>query len=511
MIMLGIVTATPLSLIAQTAAPDLAGQQLARFEKRVTTKVLPNGLTILICERPEAPVFSFFTLVNAGDANDPGGQSGLAHMFEHLAFKGTEDIGTTNWPAEKLALDKVEAAYSAYEVEFRKRVGKDPARTAQLHKDFEDAVAAAQKYVVPNQFTAIAEQAGATGINASTSLDSTQYFWNMPINAFQLWAYLESDRIAHPVPREFYKERDVVQEERRMRVDSSPTGRMVEQFTEAAFVASPYHRPNIGFESEVSQLSATEASAFHAKYYVPTNMVVAVVGDVKPADAMPVLEKYFGAIPAGPKPDSDITAEPPQMAEKSVVIHDPSQPFYIEGYHRGSYLDPDDSVYDAISDILSNGRTSRMFRSLVRDQQIAAEAAGLSNFPGDKFPGLFAFYAVPLPEHTPEQMRNAKHKEIDKLKTQDVSDDELSMFKTRARAGLLRGLGENEGLAEQLAVYQMRFGDWRELFLELAKIDKVSKADIRRVANRVFVDSNRTWASIETATPAAPAGKGESQ
>ena len=505
-------------LHAQTAAApatDLAAQQLARFEKRVTTKVLANGLTLLVCERPEAPVFSFFTMVNAGDANDPGGQSGLAHMFEHLAFKGTEDIGTTDWPAEKAALAKVEAAYAAYDNEFRKRVGQDPAKLKQLHQEFADAVAAAQKYVIPNQFTAIAEQAGATGINASTSLDSTQYFWNMPINAFQLWAYLESDRIAHPVPREFYKERDVVQEERRMRVDSSPTGRMVEQFTEAAFVASPYHRPNVGFEAEVSQLSATEAAAFHAKYYVPANMVIAVVGDVKTAEAMPVLEKYFGAIPAGPKPESDVTPEPPQMAEKSVVIHDPSQPFYIEGYHRGDYLDPDDSVYDAISDILSNGRTSRMYRSLVRDQQIAAEAAGLSNFPGDKFPGLFAFYAVPLPEHTPEQMRAAIHKEIDKLKTQDVSDDELSMFKTRARAGLLRGLGENEGLAEQLAEYQMRYGDWRELFLELTKIDKVSKADIRRVANRVFVDSNRTWASIETAAPAggqaAPAGKGESQ
>jgi predicted Zn-dependent peptidase len=355
--------------------------------------------------------------------------------------------------------------------------------------------------VIPNQFSEIAEQAGATGINAETSLDSTQYFWSMPINALQLWAYMESDRIAHPVPREFYKEREVVQEERRMRVDSNPIGRMEEEFLEAAFVASPYHRPNVGFESELSQISATEAAAFHAKYYVPSNIVIAVVGDVQPAD-LSMLESYFGAIPAGPKPEPMATVEPPQTAEKSVVIREATQPLYFEGYHRGSYLDPDDAVYDAISDILSNGRTSRLYRSLVRDQQIAAESAGFSGFPGDKFAGLFALYAVPLPGHTPEQMRTAIHKEIDKLKTQDVTDDELAMFRTRARAELLRGLGDNEGLAEQLATYQTRFGDWRELFLELAKIDKVSKADIRRVANKTFVDSNRTYAEIETAPPA---------
>jgi len=428
-------------------------------------------------------------------------------MFEHLAFKGTEDIGTTNWPEEKAALAKVEAAYQAYDFEYRKTVGQDPARLKQLHEEFDSAVAAAQKFVVPNQFSQIAEEAGASDLNAETGLDSTQYFWSMPVNAFQLWAYLESDRIARPVPREFYKERDVVMEERRMRVDSSPFGRLEEEFLEAAFVASPYHRPNVGFQSELSQISATEAAAFHAKYYVPANIVIAVVGDVKAVEVMPMLERYFGAIPAGPKPEPAATVEPPQHAEKSVVIREATQPFYIEGYHRGNYLDPDDAVYDAISDILSNGRTSRLYRSLVRDQQIAAESAGFSGFPGDKYPGLFGLYAVPLPGHTPEQMRTAIHKEIDRLKTQDVTDEELAMFRTRARADLLRGLGDNEGLAEQLATYQTRFGDWRELFLELAKIDKVTKADIRRVANKTFVESNRTYAEIQTVEPAGAAAK----
>ncbi len=494
------------------AHSDLAQEELARFEKRVTTKVLPNGLTVLVIERPEAPVFSYFTLVDAGDANDPSGQSGIAHMFEHLAFKGTEQIGTTNWPAEKVALAKVEATYGAYDAELRKRVGQDAARLTQLKQEWDAAKKDAQQYVVPNQFTEIAEENGAAGLNASTGLDSTEFFWSMPANRFALWAYLESSRLAHPVPREFYKERDVVLEERRMRTDSSPIGRMVEQFLATAYVAHPYGRPGVGWESELSQISATEAEAFHKAYYVPSNIVIAVAGDLKPNESLPVLERYFGTIPSGPPPEAMTTVEPPQSAEKSVVIRETTQPFYVEGYHRSDYLDPDDKIYDAITDILSNGRVSRLYRSLVRDQRIAAVAEGFSGFPGTKYPGLFAFYAVPLPGHTPQQMRSAIHKEIDKLKSADVTDDELAMFKTRARVDLLRSLGDNQGLAESLASYQQRYGDWRELFRQLTKIDKVSKSDIRRVANKVFTESNRTYAMIETVSetprqeePAAPA------
>jgi predicted Zn-dependent peptidase len=370
---------------------------------------------------------------------------------------------------------------------------------------FEDAQAAAEKYVIPNQFSELAEQNGAVDLNASTEEDSTQYFWSMPSNRLELWAYMESGRIAHPVEREFYKERDVVQEERRMRVDSRPIGAMVEQFLATAYVAHPYRVPTVGWESEISQVTATEAEAFHKKYYVPSNIVVAAVGDLKAADAMPMLVKYFGAIPARPGPEPMTTVEPPQFAEKSVVIREATQPFYLEGYHRPDYRDPDDSVYDAITDIFSNGRTARLYKSLVRDQNIAVDAEGFSGFPGEKYPGLFAFYAVPVQGHTPDQMRDAIHKEIDKLKTTDVTDEELQMFKTRARAGLLRGLADNEGLAHQLAEYQTRYGDWRELFRELDRIDKVSKADVRRVANKIFVDSNRTAIRIEFTPPPKPA------
>jgi predicted Zn-dependent peptidase len=486
-------------------------QDLASFEKRTTVKVLPNGLTLILCERPEAPVFSYFTMVDAGSADDPQGASGLAHMFEHMAFKGTKEIGTTNYPAEKVALAKVEIAYAAYDSEFRKRVGQEPAKLAQLHKVFEDAVAEAQKYVIPNAFPQIAEQNGAEGLNAETAEDDTQYFWSMPSNRLELWAYMESTRLGQPVLREFYKERDVVQEERRMRIDSDPVGRLVEQFLATAYVAHPYGRSGVGWESEISQVSATEAEAFHKKYYVPANIVIAVVGDLKPATALPVLEKYFSKIPAGPKPEPMTTVEPKQFAEKSVTIHEKTQPFYLEGYHRPDYRDPDDAVYDAITDIFSNGRTGRLYRSLVRDQRIAATAQGFSGFPGDKYPGLFAFYAVPLPGHTPDEVEAAIHKELERLKSEDVTDDELAAFRTRSRADRLRGLADNAGLASQMADYQTKFGDWREMFREQAKDDAVTKADIRRVANKIFVASNRTTARIVTDAPAAGKQNGARQ
>jgi predicted Zn-dependent peptidase len=480
-------------------------QDLKSFEQRITTKVLPNGLTLIVCERHDAPVFSYTTFVDAGDVDDPSGESGLAHMFEHLAFKGTSQIGTTDYATEKVALEKVEAANDAYEAEYLKAVGRDEKKLAELKKAFLEAQAEAHKYVIPNQFTDVAERNGAEGLNAQTGMDETMFFWSMPENRLELWAWLESARLSDTVPREFYKERDVVVEERRMRTDSNPIGRLVEQFLATAYVAHNYGRSAIGWPSEVSQINATEAMEFHKKYYVGSNIVVSVVGDVKAAEVMPLLEKYFSKVPGGPKPEEMTTVEPKQFAEKSVTIREQTQPFYLEGYHRPDFHDPDDAVYDAIGDIMSNGRVSRLYRSLVRDQQIAAEAEGFSGFPGDKYPGLFAFYAVPLPGHTPDQMRDAIHKEIEKLKTADVTDDELAMFKTRTRADLLRGLADNQGLSNSLAEYQTRYGDWRELFTQLDKVDKVTKADIRRVANKVFVAGNRTSAEIVTEAPAAAA------
>jgi len=500
-----------LALVLVLLTRPLFAQDVASFEKRVTVKHLANGLTLIVCNRPEAPVFSFFTLVDAGSANDPQGESGLAHMFEHMAFKGTENIGTTNYAAEKLALEKVEQTYAAYDSERLKRVGSDEQKVEQLKKAWQDAVAAANKYVVQGAFDRIVEENGGVGINAFTSEDETAYFYSMPVNRLQLWAYLESQRYVHPVMREFYKERDVVIEERRMRIDSNPIGRLIEQFDAQAFIAHPYHRPGVGWMSDLNSFSATDAKRFYDKYYVPANMYIAVVGDVSGPEIMPMLEKYFGQLPTRPKPEGIITVEPPQNSERQVVLQDPSQPFFLEGYHRPDIRDPDDAVYDVISDLLSDGRTSRLYRSLVRDKKIAAAAAGFSGLPGDKYPHLFALYAVPTPGHTPKELQDAIHAEIDRLKTQEVSDEELQMVKTRAKASLIRSLDNNEGLAQNLATMQARYGDWRELFRQVDRIDKVTKADVMRVANKTFTDNNRTIGIIQTASAAPKAGANQSQ
>jgi len=306
----------------------------------------------------------------------------------------------------------------------------------------------------------------------------------------------------------------VVIEERRMRVDSDPMGRLLEQFTAEAFTAHPYHRPTIGWISDLNSFSATDAQAFFDKYYVPSNMTVTVVGDVKASEAMPIVEKYFSRIPARPKPDTATTVEPPQNSERSVVLHEQSQPVYLESYHRPDYRSPDDQVYDAIADLMSSGRTSRLYRALVRDKQIASDAEGFTGYPGNKYPHLFAFYATPLPGHTTREVGDAIHVEIERLKKEDISDEELRMIKTRAKANLIRSLGSNEGLAFALGLNQARYDDWRELFRSVDRIEKVTKADIRRVAVKTFTPDNRTVGIIEFAGPppgmgAAPQGGGQ--
>jgi predicted Zn-dependent peptidase len=487
-------------LLLIVAAPMWA-QDLASFEKRVTVRKLDNGLTLIVLERPEAPVFSYATVVNVGNAQEVPGITGLAHMFEHMAFKGSENFGTTNYEAEKAALQKVESAYAAYDLERRRVVGHDDAKVAQLEKAWKDSIDEAQKYVVPNEFSKIVDQAGGVGMNAFTRSDETVYFYSLPANRFELWAFLDSERFLHPVFREFYKERDVVTEERRMRTESNPIGRVVEEFLATAFTAHPYRQPTVGWPSDLKTFSATDAAAFFKKYYVPSNMVIAVVGDVKAAEVIPVMEKYFGRLPKAPMPEPLRTVEPPQKAERTVVLHEKSQPVYLEGYHRPAVTDPDDPVYDVIETILSAGRTSHLYRALVRDKKIAAAAQGFNGFPGAKYPSLFTFFAITTPGHTPAEITAAIQQEIDKLKNEDVSAEELQSVKTRVKAGLLRQLDSNSGLALQLALTQTELGDWRELFTQIDRIDKVTAADVRRVANQTFTVNNRTIAYIDN-TPA---------
>ncbi len=485
-------------------ATGLAAQDLPDVQKKVSVHTLDNGWTFIIYERHTAPVFSFSTYVDVGAAQEVPGITGLAHMFEHMAFKGTRNIGTTNHKAEQEALDRVDEAYHAYDAA-RRRPGADPAQVEALEKAWKQAQEDADKYVL-TEFDELVERHGGVGLNAGTSADHTVYFYSLPSNKTELWAFLESERFSEPVFREFYKERDVVKEERRMRTESQPIGRLIEQFQAAAYIAHPYGQPTVGHMSDLDSITREDAQAFFDTYYVPSNMVTAIVGDVKAEEIIPMLETYFGRIPKGDPPPPLRTVEPPQTVERIIRMPDPSQPVYAEGYHKGSATDPDEPIFDAISDVLSNGRTSRLYRSLVRDKQIALTVGAFAGFPGDKYPTLYLVYALPARGHTNEEVRDAIRAELDRLKKEEISDEELAMVKTRAKAGLIRSMDSNTGLAQNLARYQTVHGDWQELFRSVERIEAVTKADIMRVANETFVSTNRTVGLIETEEPPADSG-----
>ena len=493
------------ALLAGALALPAAGQDLKSFEAKTTVHVLPNGWTFILVERPEAPVFSFFTLADVGSAQEVPGITGLAHMFEHMAFKGTHTIGTSDYPAEQKAIDAQEAAYQAYQAA-RLTPKADPKKVEALWKEFKAKEAEADKYVVKNEFDDIVTREGAVGLNAFTTADETGFFYSLPANKTELFALLESDRFNQPVFREFYKERDVVLEERRERTESTPIGRMIEQFVAASFTAHPYHHPTVGYSSDLQAFTLTDAQAFFRANYAPANLITAIVGDIHPKELIPLLDRYFGRIPARPRPQPLRTVEPPQVAEKTVVIEDPAQPFYLEAYHKPASTDPDQAVYDAIDDVLSSGHTSRLYRSLVRDQKIAVQVTSFSSFPGQKYPNLWAVLAVPAVGVGNEKVADAIHAEIARLQKEDVTDEELARYKTRAKAKLVRALRDNQGIANQLAEHQRLYGDWRELFRKIDRLDKVTKADIRRVASQALQKTNRTVTEIVTVK--APAGPG---
>jgi predicted Zn-dependent peptidase len=482
-------------------APAAPAQDLASFEKKVPVHVLKNGWTFLILERPEAPVFSFATLADVGSAQEVPGITGLAHMFEHMAFKGTETVGTTDYAAEKKAMDASEAAYQAYLAE-RLAPRPDKARLEKLLADFRARQAEAVRYVKKNEFSEIIEREGGAGLNAYTSSDETAYFYALPSNKVELFAYLESERFLHPVFREFYEERDVVQEERRLSTDSQPQGRLFEQFTSVAYFAHPYGRPIVGYMSDLESFTRTDAERFFERYYAPANLVTAVVGDVKARELIPLIEKYFGRIPPRPRPEPLRTVEPPQIAEKEVVLKDLSQPVYLEAYHKPASTGPDEPAYAGLTDVLTRGRTSRLYRALVSDKKLAVSAQTVGTYPGPKYPGLWAVYVTPAVGADNEQVRAALRAELERIKSEDITDEELARFKTRQRADLVRGLRSNQGLALGLAENQRLYGDWRHLFTDVARIEKVTKADIRRVAGELFRAENRTVARIETIAPA---------
>src|SRR6202167_2493843 len=370
-------------------------QSLQDFEKHVTEFKLPNGLTFLVIQRHEAPVVSFHTYVNVGSVDDTSGRTGLAHMFEHMAFKGTETIGTKNWPEEKKAMDAVEEIYDRLDAEHNKAYRADPKKIEAIKAELKVAMDKANSYVEENEFPGIVESNGGAGLNAGTAEDQTTYFYNFPSNRIELWFLLESERFLHPVFREFYKERDVVREERRMRVESNPQGQLVEALLATAFEAHPYRNMPGGWASDIENFRLTEAIAFYKKYYVPANITIGIAGDVDPKECRRLADKYFSILPSGPLPSGPRTVEPAQRGEKRVQVESPAQPFMAIAYKRPDQHDKDDPVFDVLSEILAGERTGLLYTDLVRDKKIALAAGADGDSPGGKYPGLFLFFLLP--------------------------------------------------------------------------------------------------------------------
>jgi len=491
--------ALALTFLAGLGAQD----SFAEFKGRVTKFTLANGLKFIVAERHQAPVASFYTYADVGSVQDPKGQTGLAHMFEHMAFKGTPTIGTTNFAEEKLSLDRVDRAFIALRAERDKGAKADKAKLEELQKAFDAAQEGAGKFVVTNEFGRVIEQSGGRGLNASTAHDRTDYFFSLPSNEAELWFYLESERWLHPVLREFYKEAAVVREERRMSVDSSPMGRMIEEFLHAAYLAHPYGERGIGYMSDLENFTRKDAEDFFEKNYGPSNLTCVVVGDVDPKKIRELAETYFGRIPPRAAGEPTRTIEPPQKVERRIKMQAQAQRVLIMGYHKPSGTDPDSPIYDAIGSLLSDGRSSRLTRNLVTQKKVAVAAGGFPDFPGEKYPGLFVFFGYPAPGKTNEEFEKEMAGEIERLKNELVSDEELAGVKRRFRANILGGLDSNTGLAQLLAKFEVLTGSWENLFTYLDKAEKVTPADIQRVAQATFVDTNRTVGYLE---PAARGG-----
>jgi len=473
-------------------------QSYLDLEDQVQEFTLANGITFLVLGRHDVPVFSFNTYLNAGSSDEVTGITGIAHILEHMAFKGTDQIGTENYRKEKAAMAAEDAAFALLRAERAKGALADPAKLDELEQAFEAAKDAAREFVVTGEFDQIVENNGGHGMNASTWVDATNYYYNLPANRLELWAYLEGSRMANPVLREFYTEKDgPVTEERRMRVDNNPWGILIEQFQNLAFSAHPYHHRTIGYMSDIENISRQDCEEFYRKYYVGKNMTVAVVGDVEFAEVKQLAERYFKDVSAA-EPPKMTTVEPPQLGEKRMRIFHESQPIYAAGYHIGNINHPDFPVYEVIADILGQGRTSRLYKALVKEQKLAVYVGTMAGFPDNKYPSLIGVMAVPVKDVTALEVEESIFVEIDKLVEEGVTQEELTGVKQRAKANFIRSLRSNQGLASQLGHYQAKTGDWRNMFTQVEKIEAVTADDVQRVAEEIFDAKNRTVVYIET-------------
>ena len=489
------------SLLLLLCATAVHAQQVPVIEK-----TLDNGMRLLMVERHDEPTIAGGWVAHVGSSNEKLGITGIAHLFEHMMFKGTTTIGTSDYKKDIDILAQQETVRDEMRAEERNmramlRKGEIEGdllkpenwtpRYRELQKQFADLVEQERKVIVKNELDVVLTREGASGVNASTSEDMTLYFENVPANKLELWMWMESERIFHPVFREFYAERDVVFEERRMRTESTPLGKFGEEFNAMFWESSPYSWPTLGWPSDVSTISKAQADDFYATYYSPQNITLVLVGDFKPDDAEAMAKKYFERIPRGKKTTPDVsTLEVKQAAEKRMYAEADTNPQVDILWHTVPFGHKDSYALQVLAEILSN-RTGRLYKDLVLGRGVATSAdAGQGS---QKWAGYFEASGEVREGHKPEEVEQGIYDNVAKLQQEEVPDEELQKVKNNFAADEYRRLSANFPILHQIMYYEGE-GDWREINTRGAKIQAVTAADVKRVANEYFSKENRTVA-----------------
>ena len=451
------------------------------FAKRISTFKLSNALTVVFYERKQAPIFTGQIWVKAGGVNEQIGQTGIAHFLEHMAFKGTQKIGTKNYALEKDLLTQLDKEIN--------NSSPDKARIDELYKSLSELW-------VENEYGTLYQARGAVGLNAGTSKDSTYYTVSLPNTEFEFWCWMESDRLLNPVFRQFYKERDVIAEERRMRTDNEPGGKLYESLLASAFQSHPYRMPTIGWPSDIRRLAVEDMNHFYHTYYRPDNMVISIVGDLDPEVLKPVLEKYFGRlkIPSTAIPEVT-TVEEAQEGERRIQIEVAAEPQIIMAYHKPVYPNKDDLQFAILHSILGEGRSSILNRELVQDKKLFS-AIYTTEAPGERFPSLFIVGGLLNKGVTNQQAIDAVQEILDRIKTKMISEELVQAAQRKVLMGLLSSLDDNENLAELLGKSVLFYGSWERIIEMYAVINATTPSDLMRITKDYLTVTNRTVAEI---------------
>ncbi len=497
-------------------APATEYQAPAVFE-RVEELRLDNGMLFLLLPRHDVPTISGRIRVRAGNVDCPKGASGVAHMFEHMAFKGTDRIGAIDAALERLVEDSIKVVGWALAEEMVRQDRADTARVHQLREELNRLNERQAEVTEPDAFVRLYDRLSYY-FNAWTSRDFTEYETDVPSNALEVWMLMESERLQHPSFRGFYPERDVVREEEKEGLDD-PYSVAWDLLFATAYLAHPYRLPIIGYGSDIATLTQQAAEAFYETYYVPGNMVATLVGDFDPDEARRLAQAYFGDIPARPVPPEIRTVEPPQTGMRRAVLRQGTESELFLAFHGYAPTDRRSLVLSLLADVLSRDITSRLDQRL-DIQEHAARQVWASASLGNRYPGLLVLHAAPLEGFTNEQIEQMIWEELERVVTEPVSHERLEEIKASRRKRFYRSLATNAQLAETLTEAQMVYGHWRSYLDARLEIDTITVEEITAMARDLFQRDKATVIQVEpseaaaneaAATEAAATAKGGAQ